>query len=371
MRKKFLASLLVLCMFVSLLAACGNKTATVTPAPTQAPTPSATGTPADENAKVTFTDSAGRKVEVPANITRIAPSGAMAQMVIFALAPEKFVGLASKWSPESEQFINTKHYSLPVLGQFYGTGDLNMESIAAADPQVIIDIGESKDTIVEDMDGIMNQVGIPTIHIEATTTTMADAYRMLGKLLGMEEEAEVLAKYCDEVYNNTLSIIDKVGEDKKAKLLYCLGDNGLNVIAKGSFHAEIINIISDNLAVVDEPSSKGSGNPVDMEQILLWNPDVIIFAPGSAYKTVADDKAWQDVSAIKNKKYYEAPGTPYNWMGFPPSVNRYMGMLWLTKILYPEEAKYDLYEETARYYKLFYHCDLTKEQYDSLMANAL
>ncbi len=143
------------------------------------------------------------------------------------------------------------------------------------------------------------------------------------------------------------------------------------MLAKDSFHAEIIDQVSNNVAVVDDISSKGTGNPVDMEQILLWNPDVIIFAPGSIYNTVAKDKAWQELSAIKNNRYFEVPSGPYNWMGNPPSVNRYMGMIWITQLLYPEQANYNVYEEAARYYDLFYHTKLTEEQYNNLVANSL
>ena len=96
----------------------------------------------------------------------------------------------------------------------------------------------------------------------------------------------------------------------KVNLLYITGDEGLNVIAQGSFHAEVIDLLSNNLAVVDEPSSKGTGNEVDMEQILNWNPDVILFAPGSIYDTVAGNEDWQTISAIQSGKYYEVPMGP-------------------------------------------------------------
>ena len=108
-----------------------------------------------------------------------------------------------------------------------------------------------------------------------------------------------------------------------------------------------------------------------MEQILNWNPDVILFAPDSIYDTVAEDAAWQGVTAIQNGAYYEVPMGPYNWMGFPPSVQRLLGMLWMAKVLYPAAADFDLYTEAAQYFKLFYHCDLTREQYDALVANSL
>ncbi|PXV93435.1 iron complex transport system substrate-binding protein [Lachnotalea glycerini] len=318
---------------------------------------------------VTFVDSAGREVEVPEEITRIAPSGTMAQIVTFALAPDELVGLSGKWATDANLILEQKYLDLPVFGQFYGSGDLNKEAIAAANPQVIIDIGEYKDSIVEDMDTIMQQLGIPTIFIEATTEGTGDAYRMLGKLLNKEEEAEEIAAYCDDVYSKTKTVMESIGDDKKT-LAYCLGDTGLNVIAEGSFHAEVINLLAKNVAVVEEPSAKGSGNEISMEQLMMWDPDYIIFAPGSIYESVGEDSAWQGLSAIKNGNYCEAPSIPYNWLGFPPSVNRYIGMIWMSELLYPEQFDYNLFEETARYYKMFYHCDLSEEVFNQITQNA-
>ena len=158
---------------------------------------------------------------------------------------------------------------------------------------------------------------------------------------------------------------------EKASLVYCLGENGLNILAKTSYHAEVIDLLSDNAAVVDEPSSKGSGNPIDMEQLLIWNPEVIMFAPDSAYSSVGTDDTWGQLDAVKNGRYYEVPFGPYNWMGFPPSVNRYIGMIWMAQLLYPDVAGYDMYTEAAEFYDLFYHCTLTEAQYNALVAGSM
>src|SRR5665647_3634572 len=69
---------------------------------------------------INFTDSSKRTVELPAEITRVAASGIMAQIVLFAICPDLLVGLADEWTPEAEQLIDMKYYQLPVLGQFYG-----------------------------------------------------------------------------------------------------------------------------------------------------------------------------------------------------------------------------------------------------------
>lgn len=354
MRKtqKLLALLLAFVMTLS-LAACGGQTIDSDDGPEM----------------TTFTDSIGRQVTVPAAPDKIAVSGPMAQIVLFALCPDRLVGIANAWDESAEQFLDTEYYQLPLLGQLYGgKGEMNLETLLSSGAQVVIDVGEAKDGMVEDLDALQEQTGIPFVHINATLEHMDETYTLLGELLAMPDEAGVLAEYCRSVYDRAVSIADSV---EKAKLLYVTGESGLNVIAQGAYHAEVIDLLSDNLAVVDDPSSKGTGNEVDMEQILNWNPDVVIFAPGSIYSTVGEDAAWQGVTAIANGNYYETPLGPYNWMGFPPSVQRLLGMMWMAKVLYPQAADYDLYTEVAQYFELFYHCELTEAQYDALVANSL
>ena len=372
MKKVFVVLLAAIMVFSMFGCAQQADQAIATEEPVTTEEPAAEETVAEETTtptSVEFTDSVGRTVEVPANITKVAVSGPLAQIVLFSICPDKLVGIASAWDSSAEEYLATEYYNLPELGQLYGgKGELNLETLLASGAEVVIDVGEPKDTIVEDLDALQEQTGIPFVHITATTGTMGDAYAKLGELLGMENEAAVLSAYCDRVYTRTVEIANSV---EKANLLYCLGDQGLNVIAQSSYHAEVIDLLSNNLAVVDAPSSRGTGNEVDMEQILLWNPDVILFAQDSIYDTVADDSAWQEVSAIQNGTYYEVPFGPYNWMGFPPSVQRYLGMMWMAQLLYTDTAQYNLYGEVAEYFKLFYHSQLTEDQYNALVANSI
>ena len=130
---------------------------------------------------------------------------------------------------------------------------------------------------------------------------------------------------------------------------------------------EKVELVGENAAVVDNPSSKGTGNETDLEQLLLWDPEFIIFSYDSVGAEVADDPLWQQLTAIREGNYAIAPFGPYNWMGFPPSVQRYPGILWLLQTLYPEQADYDLYSEVNRFFELFYHCTLTPEQYEKIV----
>lgn len=374
--KKLLALLLSLMLVLGALSGCAD-TANSGSVPMESPVVTETPAATEEQASVTeapttrsFTDSLGRTVDIPSAITRVAVGSTMAQILLFALCPDMLVGIAIPWDAAAAAYFDTKYHELPILGQLHGNqgGVLNLEELLMTDAQLVIDVGEPKEGLAEELDALQAQTGLIFVHISAYLDTMGESYRMLGELLGLETEAETLAAYCEGIYSQTISIASSV---EKARVLYLLGDQGLNVIAAGSYHAGVIDLLSDNLAVVENPTGKGTGNEVDMEQILSWDPDYILFAPDSIYASVDGDATWQLLHAIANGNYYVVPFGPLNWLGFPPSAQCYLGMLWMSKLLYPEAATYDLYEAVAEYYQLFYHCTLTEAQYSTLVANSM
>jgi iron complex transport system substrate-binding protein len=373
--KKLLALLHALVMCVSVFASCAK---TEEPPVVEEPVIT-TEEPTAEVPEVPefydFTDSAGRVVSLPSEVARIAPSGQLAQMFLIAIAPDLLVSISSEYKGDNAKYVPSNIPSLPVIGQFYGQDNLNLETVAEINPQIIIDIGEAKNSIVEDMDNIQNAVTIPTIFVEAyldnpEKDTPAEAFRTLGQILGREEKGEELAQFCERIFNQTNEVLASVG-DNKLSALYLLGEAGTNVLAKTSYHAEVLDKLTNNLAVVDSPSSKGSGNEVSLEQISLWNPEYIIFAPDVDVAAIEADPTWQALDAIANNHYVQVPQGPYNWMGSPPSINRYLGMIWLTKTFYPEFAVYLLYDQVKEYYELFYGYDLSVADYDALTANAI
>ena len=309
-------------------------------------------------------------MELPSDISRIVATGPLAQIVLYTIAPDLFVGLAAKWSSSAEGIVPEKYQKLPYFGQLYNTANLSVEELALADPQVIIDIGRVMSTATEDMDTLQQQTGIPTIFLAASNESLPQTYRTLGKLLGREEKGEQLAAFCEKVYSRTLAIMEQVG-DKKVTALYIKGDTGINVLPKGSPHSETLDLLTENLAVVDNPSSKGSGNEVTMEQVALWDPELILFDSDSIYDNVTTMDTWPELSAIAQDNYLEVPEGPWNWIGTPSAAQRYLGMMWLTQQLYPEYCDYDAKAEILEFYELFYHCTLTEQQYQELTANAI
>lgn len=334
--------------------------------------PAATETSRTASDTRIFTDSLGREVELPVHITRICPSGHTAQQVLLTMAPDLMVGLSQKLNGDQLKVFGGQFKDYPVFGAVLGAkDDFNREAVAAAAPQVIIDTGEVKKDSVERLDALQEQLGIPVVFVKAYLEDYGDTYKTLGELLGREDRGNQLSEYCSSVYKTTQDAMAAIPESERVRAAYLLGENGLNAIAKTSGQAQVVDMVSDNVAVVDNASGKGSGNEVSLEQIALWNPDLIIFQKGSVYDAVGSDPAWAGISAISSGNYYEVPNSPWCWMNNPPTVNQLLGMQWFARLLYPDAFDDSIQDVAKTYYKTMYGYDLGDEELSELLKNSL
>lgn len=310
-----------------------------------------------------FTDSLGRTVELPDTIERVAPSGNLSQMILYSIAPEKISGWSLKLSDTAKGEYFTKDTAgLPVFGTFYGKkANLNKEALMAADPQVVMDMGEikgSEESMTKDLDDLMRDIQIPVITLEAYLDNTPDVYRTLGVLLGKEERAEELAVFADEAIKRASEAREKV--TKPVTVYYSSSDDGLEAIPTGSFHGEVIEK-TGGVNVVPASFSTQQGS-VSMEQLYLWDPDVILLSKPKAYETATTSKAWSLLSAVRNGRVYLVPSEPYSFIDSPPATNRLIGIYWLGQLLYPELYPEDLVEKTIEYYGLYYNYELSESK---------
>src|SRR5262245_25096101 len=102
---------------------------------------------AQDGATRSFTDSASRVVIVPAKIERVFAAGPPAAILVYTLAPDKLLGWSREVRPAERAFMPEKYADLPVLGRLTGKGNTaNIETVIAARPDVILDVGRSDPT---------------------------------------------------------------------------------------------------------------------------------------------------------------------------------------------------------------------------------
>ena len=346
--KRLFSILLSMAMVLGLLAGCASKD-------------SAQG--GEET--VDFTDSLGRTVQIPKELTRVAPSGAVATMILSTIAPEYMVSVSATPSSAQYKYLPRDLLTLPTTGQMYGSkSTLNLETLLSCGAQIVIDLGDRKENMEEDLDALQKQIGIPVIFLEADVVHMEQMYRTLGSILsGNEARGNELAGFAAETVAMAAETSAKVTDAERMRVMYTSGVSGLDTNAAGSTQAQVLSLIgAENAVVVPEVSNRGGGNTINLEQLYNFDPDVILFAPGSIYATVAEDEAWSQLSAIRDGRYYEIPGLPYNWLSGPPSINMLLGVWWLGNLLYPQYYDYDVTEKALEAFELLWGYALSDEE---------
>lgn len=312
-----------------------------------------------------FTDSLGREIEIPTTISRVAPSGNVAQLAIYAVAPEKMVGWSSRLSDSAMETFLPEVANLPVFGAFYGKkANLNKEALIAADPEVVIDVGEikgSKEAMAKQLDELSENIGLPVIFVEGYLENADEMFLALGDILNAKEQASKLATFSKDALEMARNNKDKID----TTIYYSSAPDGLKAVETGSFHGEVIEFVGcENVVPSTFTNSNGS---TSLEQIYLWDPDVILLSSKDAYNIATTDKAWAELRAVQNGNVYMMPIVPYPFLDTPPATNRMIGIYWLGNLLNPDAYDLDINEKVKEYYSLFYHKDLTDSELDSIL----
>lgn len=311
-------------------------------------------------------DGAGRQLVRPDHVRRVFPAGPPAAILIYTLAPDLLLGWPRANRTEEREFLLPEIGSRPEIGRITGRGNsANLEAVLAAKPDLIIDVGSTAPTYVSLADRVQSQTGIPCALLDGTLARTPETYRTLGRLLGREREAGEKAAYAERLISRTAQRVAGLGPDKRPRVYYARGARGLETGRGGSINVESL----DLLGAVNVAGDTGGGlATVSVEQVLAWDPDVIVTIDRDFAASVRQDPTWASMRAIRDGRVHLSPKLPFGWVDFPPSVNRLIGLIWLGKLLYPDLFPEDLTAETRAFYELFYHVTPSDEQIARVLA---
>lgn len=318
-------------------------------------------------------DMAGREVILPKNVDTVFSIGPVGTIVLYTLAPEKMVGWNYSLKDGEKRYIDEKYHDLPNLGGA-GREITNYEELLKIDPDIIITMGKINDTEISQVEEMEEQLDKNIIIIDDDINELDKAYLLLGRILDKEEKAGELAKYSKDVLDDIEENSKILTEDMKVNLYYAEGPDGLQTEPAGSWHGLVMDMVgANNVVKLVEEGTVGKSE-VSIEQVLAWNPDIIISwddERGGYYSGILEDPIWNDIKAVKDGEVYEIPNKPFNWLDRPPSVNRILGLKWLGNLLYPDIYNYNMRDEVKEFYGKFYHYDLTEEEIDELLKNTI
>ena len=321
-----------------------------------------------------ITDMIGRAVEIPASLNKVVATSPPMTTVVYMIAPEKLNALNFEWTDSEKVYIPSQYQGLPNIGGWYGTQDGSYEEFIASEPDIVIEsIDEGGDGDLSTVNERQTKFGkIPVVAVNDTTSVeKVDAsITFIGEVIGAQDNAKKLTdfndKYLDIVHKKSPQITDK------KNVYYAEGNDGLKTNPSGSVHGQLIDLVGgNNVADSLSQGNTTSGVQVSIEQVISWNPDVIITTDPDFYAKVYNDSNWAGINAVKNHKVYLSPQSPFKWFDRPVGANMIIGVPWTAKVIYPDQySDIDMLSATKEFYSNFYHFDLSDEQAKQILLDS-
>lgn len=338
-----------------LLSGCANYTTGIQ---NQNSTKSEVSTKSKANEKVVVTDMAGRKVNLPDNIEKVSAIHPIPSHMVWRLAPNKLASIDNQFKDRLLFMSDAEAKrltSLPITGTF-NTGDMSREQMLTIKPDIIVSL--TKDV---NLDKEQDEYAAPVLATSKNSLTeYEESWRFLGKVVGNEKEGNELADYWHNTITKVTANTSIIPEKEKLKVYYAQ-PKILTTVGSQTIMASIIreaggiNLFDTIKELKDQAENESV--TVSMEQVLMWNPDVIIAKSTKARDEILSDTQWKNITAVKNKRVYAS--LKYEMLD---RIQSLMGLVWTANTLYPDKVKLNLENEVRVFYsKVYLHENISNE----------
>ncbi len=364
MKKNWLVMFISIIMVIGVLAGCAVPTAAPTAAPIATEAPTAEPSVAPTAAPVIVTDALNRTVEFAELPQRIVLAGKATTMLIdaFYMFPEaldKVVSFENR-SQTANNFIKT---AFPVTESItLIEKNAAAEQIAPLTPDLVVMKTYMKDSLGDSLEAI----GIPVIYLDLETPDKFYAdLRTIGKVLGNPERAEELVSLYQTTDESVKNAVSSIAESEKPSVLLLQyskdGDNIAFEVPPAEWLQTIIVENAGGNPIWKETTTDGGWTVVTLEQIAVWNPDIIFIVDYSSgavevVKSLKADTNWTSLDAIRNNQIYAFPVDFFSWD--QPDPRWILGEVWLATKIHPAQfTSVNINDEFTNFYKTYYGLD--------------
>ena len=323
-----------------------------------------------------ITDMINRSVEIPASVNSVVATSPPMTTVLYMIAPDKLKAVNFQWTDDELEYVPSKYANYPVVGGWYGSQDGSYEEFIASEPDIIIEsIDEGGDGDLSTVQERQDKFGkIPVVAVKDTTNVekVGESITFMGEIVGAQDKAQQLNDYNNKYLDIVHDTSSKLSDSDRKTVYYAQGDDGLQTTPSHSTHGQLIDLIGGvNVADSLYQGNTTSSVQVSIEQVMSWNPDIIITNDAEFYASVYSDSNWGKMDAVKNKEVYLCPQSPFKWFDRPVGANMIVGVPWTAKVIYPDQYKdLDLVGATKEFYSNFYHIDLSDEQVKEMLLDS-
>ena len=192
---------------------------------------------------------------------------------------------------------------------------------------------------------------------------------MMGKICGRKEKALAYTRYYRDIIKQVEKRTARVLKQDRVRLYHAVNE-ARRTDAPGTIEADWTRAAGViNVSVGQKLQARGEKHFAGMEQILLWNPEVIIVNEAGVDKEILQDKKWAAITAVQEKKVFSIPVGISRW-GHPGSLETPLAILWTAMTVYPDLfTDMDLTAEITRFYSRFFNLDLDDTMVEKILNN--
>ncbi|QAA76369.1 MAG: hypothetical protein BIP78_0603 [Candidatus Bipolaricaulis sibiricus] len=309
-------------------------------------------------------DQVGREVQLPPVVSRVVSLHSGASWMVYVLGDaDRLVGAYFASLPTDP----VAQGALAGLDPNYRAKELpvkpTVEALVTLRPDVVL---ASSVVHGEGLASLLAEVGIPTVlYYPETLDGVAEALLLTGQVLGRDERAHELVR---RFWGLVATVADAMGGRSPRPRVYFTAYTVPNVYAGDVIQNVIIELAGGiPLGKALAPRPGLFWQRVDGEQILVWNPEVIL-VPAYSRARPADffaDPIWGAVTAVRTGRVHRFPEFLAPWDIPGPEV--VLGLLWLAETLHPGATGLDLAAEVIRFYQDFYGIELSPDAVAALL----
>ncbi len=283
----------------------------------------------------TLTDQNGRNLSVPEKVDRIASLVIPGASMVLTLdrGSDRLVGIHPtvrddiKHGLLADLFPAIRDVPANMAGDGFAP---NTEALLNARPDLVLQWGDKGENIIRPIE----TMGLTVLTLKyGQTDYVATWLRLIGQASGRAERAEALASWIERERDALRAQFAALPENERPRVLYLYRyHGGLQVAGAGT------NMDFDiQLAGGVNVAAKTRGNAaVSREQIIAWNPDVILLSNFDAQLTPDDlrkDPILSATRAVRDNRLYKLPRGVFRWD--PPSQETPLAWRWLAGMLHP------------------------------------
>jgi iron complex transport system substrate-binding protein len=235
----------------------------------------------------------------------------------------------------------------------------NVEAVLATHPDAVFQTVQIGSTAYEPLEQAgLNVIGITGTHGEADFLTWA---RLAGAVSGKEQRADQLIRRFESRGAALARELGTLTTSQKPRVLYLMSVDPIRpMVGDTAFDQAIQRAGGINVA-----GKLHQFGPVSFEQILLWNPQVILISGWPEEKHVPEDLVhspeWSTLAAVKAHRVYKVPLGGQRFAGL---VEGPLFWQWLAELLHPRRVAPQLRALFRETYQTDYGYDLSDKEID-------